>query len=118
MKKVLSALVLISLLAVPVVSLAGYEGETPGQKQQELISSGEELINLIDNIANWIFVALLALAGIFLIVAGFMWVTAGGNIENTAKARQMLINALIGVAIGLGAKGLIAVVKSLLGYTG
>jgi len=47
-----------------------------------------------------------------------MWVTAGGNIENTAKARQMLINALIGVAIGLGAKGLIAVVKSLLGYTG
>jgi len=47
MKKVLSALVLISLLAVPVVSLAGYEGETPGQKQQELISSGEELINLI-----------------------------------------------------------------------
>ncbi|MBA7695807.1 hypothetical protein ES703_104446 [subsurface metagenome] len=118
MKKVLPALLLVSLLAVPVISLAGYEGETPDQEQQELISSGQELIDLIDNIANWVFVALLALAGIFLIIAGFMWVTAGGNVESTTKARQMLINALIGVAIGLGAKGLIAVVKSLLGYTG
>ena len=72
------------------------------------------LIDLVNKIGNWIFAALLALAGIFLIVAGFFFVTAGGNVENTTKANKMLINALIGVAIGLGAKGLIAVVTGLI----
>lgn len=116
MKKVLLALVLTSLLVVPAISLAAYEGETPENGAPvDVITSGEELIQLIDNIGDWIFTILLSIAAIFLIVAGFMWVTAGGNPENVAKARQMLVNALIGLAIGLGAKGLIAVVTSLLG---
>jgi len=109
MKKVLLALVLISLLAVPAVSLA--QETIP----EGVIDAPEDLIDLIDTIADWIFTALMAIAVIFLVVAGFMWVTAGGNVESTTKARQMLINALIGVAIGLGAKGLVAVIRTLIG---
>ena len=109
MKKVLPALVLISLLVVPVVSLA--QETIP----EGVIDAPEDLIDLIDTIADWIFTALMAIAVIFLVIAGFMWVTAGGNVENTTKARQMLINALIGIAIGLGAKGLVAVVRTLIG---
>lgn len=113
MKKVLSALVLISLLAVPAISLA--QEPPPEDIPTDVITSGEDLLEIIDNITNWIFVILLAVATLFLIFAGFLFVTAGGNPEQTTKARQMLINALIGVAIALGAKGLVAVVKSLLG---
>jgi len=115
MKKVLSALVLTSLLVMPMVTLAAYEGETSPNQPEEIISSGQDLVDLINNVGNWIFTILLAIAAIFLVVAGFMFVTAGGNPENTTKARQMLINALIGVAVALGAKGLVAVVTSLLG---
>lgn len=115
MKKVLSAIVLTGMLVMPAVSLAAYEGETPAEGgPTEVISSGSDLIELIDNVGNWIFTILLSVAAIFLIVAGFMWVTAGGNPENVAKARQMLINALIGLAVGLGSKGLAAVISSLI----
>jgi len=113
MKKVLSALVLTSLLVVPVVTLA--VGEVAPNQPEQIIGSGQELVDLINNVGNWIFTILLAIAAIFLIVAGFMFVTAGGNPENTTKARQMLINALIGVAVALGAKGLVAVITSILG---
>ena len=137
MKKVLLSLVLTSLLAVPMVGLANSHDvvstpcSTYGESQCLLnncqwnpstskclgtsITDAGDLITLINRIGNWIFAALLALAAIFLIVAGWLFVTAGGNVESTTKARQMLVNALIGVAIGLGAKGLIAVVTGLLG---
>lgn len=113
MKKVLSALVLISLLAVPAISLG--QEPPPEDIPEDVITSGQDLLDIFDNITNWIFVVLLAVATLFLIFAGFLFITAGGNPEQTTKARQMLINALIGVAIALGAKGLVAVVKSVLG---
>lgn len=102
-------------MVLPAVSLAiGEEIPDEGDAPEEILTSGEDLLGLIENIGNWIFVILLAIAAIFLIVAGFFFVTAGGNPENVTKARQMLINALIGVAVGVGAKGLVAVVKSIL----
>ena len=83
-----------------------------------IVSSGSDLIGLINTIGNWIFAVLLAVAALFLIIAGFMFVTAAGNPETVTKARGMLINALIGVAVALGARGLVAVVSSILGYNG
>lgn len=116
MKKVLPGLVLLSLLALPVIGLA--QGETPPGDQPKLttiVKTGAELIGLINNIGNWIFVILMALAAVFLIVSGILFVTASGKPENIDKARHMLINALIGVAVALGAKGLVAVLGSILG---
>jgi hypothetical protein len=115
MKKIVSTLVLLSILS-PVVVFA--VGATAPQQPTAIISTGAELIELISNIGNWVFSIVLAVASIFLIIAGFMFVTAGGNPENVNKARQMLVNALIGVAVAIGALGLVQVIKSILGYTG
>jgi hypothetical protein len=115
MKKIISTLVLLSILS-PVIVLA--VGETSPQKPTAVISTGADLISLISNIGNWVFAIVLAVASVFLIVAGFMFVTAGGNPENVNKARQMLVSALIGVAVAIGALGLVQVIKSILGYTG
>src|SRR3989338_2334505 len=46
----------------------------------------------------------------FLIFAGFLMVTAGGNEEKLSKARQAFLWTVIGVAILLGAKVLSAVI--------
>lgn len=94
---------------------AATAGETSPEQSKPIVTSGAELLALIERIGNWIFAALLALAGIFLIVAGFLFVTASGSAEQITKARQMLTNALIGVVIALGAKGLIMVIRSILG---
>ena len=133
MKQILSALLLISFLAVPAFSLAAScsdftskdacnennkYGCTWNESKAECsgvyISEAQDLIDLIVTIGNWIFAGVLAIAAVFLIVAGFMFVTGGGSPEQVNKARTMLINALIGVAIALGARGLVAVVESIL----
>ena len=116
MRKFLPALVLASLLVVPVVCLA-IEGEAPDGEAPTVVETGADLILLIERIGNWAFVILLAVAAVFLIIAGFWFVTASGDPEKVVKARGMLINALIGVGIALLAKGLVAVIGSILGYT-
>jgi type II secretory pathway component PulF len=117
MKKVFSALVLMSFLVVPMMAFgATSQFDQPGQEVPTLLETGDDVLALIDTIGNWIFVILLALAAIFLIWAGFMYVTAAGNEDTLRKARMMLVNALIGVAIALGAKGLVAVIGNILGY--
>lgn len=112
MKKIIATLTLVSLLAIPVVSLAAEQVNIPTEAETFQDISG--LIDKINDIGNWIFTGLLAIAAIFLVVAGYFFITAGGNPENITKARQMLINALIGVAIGLAARGLIAVITGII----
>ena len=51
-----------------------------------------------------IFLSLLGTIAIVLIVyAGFLWMTAGGNEESLTKAKDLLLNAVIGLAIILTA---------------
>lgn len=110
MKKIITILTLASLLVVPVLAFAAEQSEIPAAPFEDI----SDLMGIIENIGNWIFTGLLILAAIFLVVAGYYFVTAGGNPENVNKARQMLINALIGVAVGLAARGLIAVVQNII----
>ncbi len=109
MKKIIITLALISLLVVPAISLAAEQTPIPAAP----FESTGDLIDKIEDIGNWVFTGLLVIAAIFLVVAGYFFVTAGGNPENVNKARQMLINALIGVAVGLASKGLIAVIGNI-----
>ena len=74
-------------------------------------STPGELVDLVEKIGNWIFSILLGVAVIFLVVAGFYFITAGGSAEKVTTARQMLINALIGVAVALAAKGMVAIIR-------
>jgi hypothetical protein len=110
MKKIITAISLMGLLAAPMIGLAAEQTEIPAAPFEDVGG----LMDLITNIGNWIFTGLLILAAIFLVVAGYFFVTAGGNPENVNKARQMLINALIGVAVGLAARGLISVIQNLI----
>jgi|SRR3989338_2025219 len=96
-----------------LAAVAGTGTSVPGGAPT-VVSSAQDLINLVERIGNWVFVALMSVAGMFLIIAGFMYVTAGGSPEKAGKGRQMLINALIGVVIGLLARGIVQVIKSII----
>lgn len=111
MKKIAAALILMGLLVIPTLILAvDVQTTIPAST----IDSEQDLFDLIDKIGGWIFTGLLALAAIFLVVAGYFFITAGGDPSKVNTARQMMINALIGVAIGLASKGLIAVIEGIL----
>ncbi len=154
MKKVFSALVLTSFLAILLVpmptfaadcSLASCDGENASgcncgsastdanykwcNMSKGMVYSTRDaclaaggvssittvpgLITKINTIGGYIRTILFAIAGIFLVVAGFYFVTAGGDPEKIKTARQMLINALVGVAVAVAATGLVALVQNI-----
>lgn len=75
------------------------------------------MLNTVYNITDWIFFVLLAIAVLFIIVGGFMFITSGGSPEKTMSARNYLIYAAIGIVVGLLAKAVPSIVKALTGLT-
>jgi hypothetical protein len=52
---------------------------------------------------------------VMMLYGGFMWMTAGGNEEQIAQAKKILVNAVIGLAIILSAYAIVIFVSRLLG---
>ena len=73
---------------------------------------------VLDRLINFIFWVGITVAPVMLIIAGFMLVTAMGDPKRVETAKKMILYTLIGLAIVILAKGLIAVLKSILGVTG
>ena len=70
------------------------------------------------NKKNWFFNITIIIAAIFLVFAGWQYVTAGGDEEKMKGGLNTLIRALIGVGIALLAKGLIYIVSTFITGTG
>lgn len=79
--------------------------------------TADEVIKLVAKIINWIFTFLMIFVVIMVVISGFLFVTGGGNPDNVTKARNTLMFALVGFAVGMLAKGLIALVQAFLNKT-
>ncbi len=111
MNKTLISLILLSLLVmVPAGSLLAQAEEL-----EEIVSTPGDILVIIETVADWLFSALIILASLFIVWGGFEYVTAGGDDTKIISARSKIKNALIGVIIAVAAKGLVAVVRSILG---
>ena len=58
---------------------------------------------VIVNILQWFLIFVAAIAVIYLVYGGVMYITAGGNPDQATKARTAIINAVIGIVIVLAA---------------
>lgn len=76
--------------------------------------TAQEVLQVISRITNWIFTFLMVVVVIMVVVAGYLFVTGGGNPDQVAKARQMLIYALVGFAVAMVARGIIALVSMII----
>ena len=111
MKKILLALVVVMLLATPMLLLAEEGGgEENGVGEVPDINP----IAALKTIIQYAFYVLMILAVLFLIMAGFMFVTARGNEDQIKKARTMLTYAVIGVVVAILAQGAITFIESIL----
>ncbi|MFH1841308.1 MAG: TrbC/VirB2 family protein [Candidatus Nealsonbacteria bacterium] len=104
MKKTIFLIITLLLVAV---SVNAAEIENP-LKAKEF----EEILNTI---INFIFAIGLAVTPVIFIIAGFLFVTSGGNPNRLDTAKKMILYAVIGLLVILLAKGLVAVLKSILG---
>ena len=100
MKKFVSTIVSTSLVVLPTVGLA-----------QPATAPTIDVMQALDDVTNWLFAILLIVAVIFLIIAGFYFITAQGDPDRVQKARNMVLWSLVGVAVGVLAKGLVMLVR-------
>src|SRR3989338_847705 len=91
-------------------------GPTSGglPEESKVPTTGDTLIARIGTITNWVFAVFVAISVIFIVLAAFQFVTAGGKPEEVSMARQKLIYAVIGIAIALLARALPAVLRNIL----
>ncbi len=93
MKKILSILVLIAVLALPLT-----------------VSSAADITDVLWEIADWLKTLVYALAVIMFIYAGILFLTSSGNVETLGKAKKTIFYGVIGLAIALLAEALKAAV--------
>ncbi len=140
MKKILPTLVLLSVLAVLVVPLAisaqaemtevtkcTLSHDFSAWTKVECPASGDCpfdsttydcptccLLDALYTVTDWIFAALIALAGIFIIWGGVLIVMSGGAPEKVTAGRQNIVWAIIAIMIALLAKAIPVIVKAAL----
>ena len=110
---VVSSMFLVPVLvqaAAPVTDIP--EAYRLGEKTN-VPTTGATLITRIQLIANWVFAIFLAISLIFIIVGAFQFVTAGGDPAKVSEARQKLMYAVIGIAIGLLVLGIPAIIRNI-----
>lgn len=127
----------ISILFVAVFCFCNFIGASPASAQasadynvanpSSTLNEGLEIIKeplgLPSTDVRVIFFRIIRIAlgfvGIIMVVliiyAGFLWMTAGGNDEQVGKAKKIIINAVIGLAIILSAYSIVWFIMRLLG---
>ena len=143
MKKVLPALILISLLVAPIVlaqdeglvkrvpectcttAKHNLEGYIYGCNPDEVIcdeSTGVYIkdgalcciLDIMETVVDYMFIILLILAGVIIIFAAFQFTTAGGDPAKVNAARDKLIWAVAGIAVAFLSKGIVKLVEMML----
>jgi len=89
-------------LPFAVLALSAYD--TAGQYVQDVggaaqVSTGASLPEIIGRIINVVLGFLGILLLVYILFAGFLWMTAGGNEDQVKKSKAMIKNAIIGLII-------------------
>jgi len=139
MKKILSALVLISflmVLAVPAIVSADVDGGpatecTLGHDITDIDAACVKnatvneaatsvwgmccLLDAIYTVTDWIFTVLIAVVGLMVLFGAFTLLTAAGAPEKVSSGRNYIIYAMVGMIVALFAKAIPSIVKAMLG---
>ncbi|MDD4351818.1 MAG: pilin [Candidatus Gracilibacteria bacterium] len=112
MKKAIAKIVGLATLAIPTTSLAA--NLAPGA-YPDRISGREDVESFVSDIINWFLGFIGLIAVIMFIYGGILYLTAGGNDENTGKAKKAMLYAIVGIIIVLLAYTIVAAVTNALG---
>ena len=109
-KKIASGVAVAALIGLPLLGLA-----------QETITGGVESVNdiynLVVRIANWLQAFFFIIAAVFIILAAFGYLTAGGDDEKVKAAKQKLIYAIVAIVVAILAFAVKNVVAQFIGGT-
>lgn len=106
MRKLLGML-LVLIVFIPVLASAQIGPEESGLTDTGVAAYGGSADDLGTFIGERILAPAFGLMGIIFFVlvvyAGFLWMTSGGNTDQVAKAKRILVSVIVGTVIALGA---------------
>jgi len=125
MKKIFLLISIGALTLLPVSVLAaqiidGGAGKVecpPGQICIENPLEAESFEELLNTIVTFIYWIAIVIAPLMIMIAAFFFLTAGGDPKRVDTARRIILWTVIGLAIILFAKGLISVLKQIIGVS-
>jgi len=77
-----------------------------------------DFLVLLINVANWILGVVGAVALLFFVYGGFVFILSGGSEERVSSGKKILLNSIIGLAIVFASYTIIQFSMSLLGVEG
>lgn len=105
----LSVLAASTLLVAPVFAqVPGGLTETPGTSVSDVSGIYGKFIVII----KWIYTLFLALTVIFIIMAAFAYLTAGGDPNKVKKANSKLIYAIVAIVVAILAFSLRTIIQN------
>jgi hypothetical protein len=116
-KKVLGVASSALLFAIPALAMAATNPVGQGLGMfSGLFGNGlaaeRTLPQLIVDVVQLMLIFAGAVAVIFVIIGGYLYITAGGNEEQSEKGKKSLINAIIGIVIIIMSYAIINVVQN------
>ncbi len=113
MKKIILAILLSSILPTVVFAVC-----PPGSVCIENPLTATTFEEIIDNVIDFIFKIAVVLAPLMVIIGGFLFVTAGGSIQQIDQAKKLLLWTAIGFLVVLLSKGILGIINKILGVRG
>jgi membrane-associated HD superfamily phosphohydrolase len=107
----------VMALLVPVLASAQVPAAPVSAPTNTGFNNLNNLGTSLCTITNWLFYFLIILTVIFIIIAAFKYLTAGGDPEKVKGASHMLLYAAIAVVVGILAKAVPGLVGSVIGST-
>lgn len=73
------------------------------------------MLHMVYYVTDWIFYIIIIGAGIMILYAAFLYLTAQGDPANVSKANKLIVFAVIGIVVALVARAIPAAVRYIVG---
>ncbi len=113
---VISLLTVLGLAAAPTAFVLAADDIT-WSPQPPPDYDYDDFLDAVARVVNYLFGGVLVICVIFILLAAYIFITAGGSPEKVTLARQYLIYALIGLAVAVIVRGIINFMAHILGAT-
>jgi len=114
LKTKISSIITLSVLALNNVAMAQeygkqYTGITPTGP-----TTVTSIVSLLGQIVKWVYIIFFIIAVLFIILAAFAYLTAGGDEEKVKNAKNRIIYAAVAIVVALLAVGFESIIRNFL----